>query len=59
MTINLSWLSGKKTYLVGACIGVVAMAQYLGWIDLTVTTLLYGLLGATGTVTMRQAINKI
>jgi hypothetical protein len=54
----LNFLKGKKTYFIAILVGLVAVAQYLGFIDNTVAVVLYGLLGATGTATLRAGIEK-
>lgn len=52
----IEFMKGKKTYLVALMVGIVAVAQFLGWIDMSVATLLYGVLGAGGTASLRNAI---
>ena len=59
MSINLNWLSGKKTYFVALGVGLVAVLQYLGWISNEAAMTLYGLLGATGMATMRAGMAKV
>jgi hypothetical protein len=54
----IEYLSGKKTYIVAVLVGIVAVAQYLGYITAEIATILYGLLGATGLATTRAAIAK-
>ena len=52
----LTFLAGKKTYIVaflGAC---VFIAVNLGYLDQDTATQIYTLLGITGTITMRSAI---
>jgi len=51
-------LNGKKTYIVAVLVGIVAIAQFLGYISAETATVLYGLLGATGIATTRSAITK-
>lgn len=55
----LDFLDGKKTYGFALLVALVAFAQYLGWIDNEVATLLYGLFGAGGAVSIKDAIRKI
>jgi len=51
-------LKGKKTYIVATLVGIVAVAQYVGFITNEVAMTLYGLLGASGIATMRAAVSK-
>lgn len=55
----IKFLGGKKTYGFAALVAIVAFAQYLGWIDGETATLLYGLFGAGGAVSLRMAIKKV
>jgi hypothetical protein len=58
-TMNfITFLRGKKTYIVAVCIGIVAVCQYLGYITKEVADILYGLLAGTGVITARAAIAK-
>ena len=58
MTINFSWLSGYKTYGIAFLIALVAIAQYMKWIDQNTAITLFGLLGAGGLAGTRTAITK-
>ncbi len=49
-------LQGYRTYIIAVLIGCVAAAHYLGLIDASVSSLLFGLLGGGGLATTRKAI---
>jgi len=53
-----AFLSGKKTYIVAAAVGGVAVAQHLGWISVETANTLLMLLGAGGLATLRAGITK-
>ncbi|MDZ4254245.1 MAG: hypothetical protein U1A72_16885 [Sulfuritalea sp.] len=54
----MSFLSGKKTYLVAIAAGAVIAAQQLGWLDAEAANTILAALGVGGAVTLRQAIAK-
>lgn len=51
-------LNGYKTYIIAVCIGLVAAAHFLGWIDGNLTTTVLTLLGAGAVASTRAAIAK-
>lgn len=51
----LDFLKGKRTYLVAAVAGALAVAQSLGY---EVPPFVYALLGSLGLATTRSAINR-
>jgi hypothetical protein len=55
----LSFLSGKKTYLVAIAVAIVAGLTYAGVLDSNTAEIIYGLLGAGSIATLRSAISKI
>lgn len=52
----LDFLNGKKTYLVAAIAGALAVAQSLGY---EVPPYVYAILGSLGLATQRAAIAKV
>lgn len=58
----IEWVKGltdnKKTYLVGAAIGLLAFAEYVGWISPDNRTAVLTALGGLGLMTARAAIQK-
>jgi len=52
------FLRGKKTYIIAACVAVIAAAQYLGFVPADVAATLYGLLGAGGLATLRAGVSN-
>lgn len=52
----ITFLQGKKSYIVAILVGLITTALYLGWITQEVANILYGLLGAAGLASMRAAI---
>ena len=52
-------LQGYKTYIVAVCVGLVATAQYLGWVNAETALIFYGLLGGVGTATMAAKVNRM
>jgi len=51
-------MTGYKTYLVAACVGVATMAKVLGWIDSAAYETILGLLGASGLAALRAGVTK-
>ena len=51
-------LSGYKTYLIAAAIGVVSAAHQLGYLDAQLYGTLLGLLGGGGLATLRAGVTK-
>ena len=51
-------LKGYKTYIFAVCIGLLAAAQYLGFIDDGTAQLLYGLFGSGGLAALRAGVAK-
>lgn len=56
MTNILTFLAGKKTYIIAGLGACVFIAVNLGYIDTNTANQIYTLLGITGTITMRSAI---
>ena len=54
----MQWLSGRKTYLVAALMGVLAMARTLGWLDEQSYQTVLGLLAGLGLGTLRAGVTK-
>jgi len=54
----MSFLSGRKTYVVAAIAGLLTVAHSLGWIDSTSYSTLMGLFGAGGLAALRAGVNK-
>lgn len=52
----ISWTKGKKTYFTALGVAIVAVATYMGWIDIATASALYGLLGAGGIASLRSAV---
>ena len=52
------WLSGKKSYIIAACVGLVVAARFLNLLDETTYQVLLGLLGAGGIASLRAGITK-
>lgn len=51
-------LEGKKTYIFAVLIGVVAAAEFIGYVSMGTATTLYGLLGAGGLGALRAGVAK-
>ena len=51
-------LEGKKTYLAALAVALVAFAQVVGWVDNETASVLYGLFGAGGLVSLRMAVGR-
>lgn len=58
MKALLDWFNGKKTYIVGAVLVVVAGLYARGLIDETTYKWLEGLLLGTGVITLRAGVTK-
>ncbi len=56
MTNFLNFIKGKKTYLIALGIGLVAAAEFLGFIDGAVVALLKTLLLGGGLAALRDAL---
>lgn len=54
----IAFLEGKKTYFVAALVAVVAVAEFMGWIDMQTATSILGILGAGGLASLRSAVKK-
>ena len=54
----MSFLKGKKTYILAVLLGLATVAHALNWIDSNTFFTLSGLLGAGGAATLRSAINN-
>lgn len=52
-------LSGYKTYIVAAILGLVTVATQLGYLNADQAKTVQELLAATGLVTLRLAVSKI
>ena len=55
MKAILTWLNGKKTYIVALTAGILAALQSLG---IDIPPFVYVLLGSMGLTTMRRAVKK-
>lgn len=55
----ISFLEGKKVYILAICMGLIAAAEYLGWLPQNTATVLLGLLGAGGVAGSRMATAKV
>ena len=56
--LNMSFLSGYKTYICAAAIGVLTGLHYAGVIDQTLYQTLVGLFGAGGLASLRAGVSK-
>lgn len=56
--MNNELMPGKKTYLIGAIIGLVSCAYALGYIDQQVYMALLGVLNGGGLITLRSGVQK-
>lgn len=54
----MTFLKGKKTYILAILLGLATVAQALGWIDAHTFSVVAGLLGAGGAATLRSAIDN-
>lgn len=54
----MSWLSGRKTYLVALALAGLAFARSLDWLGEETYQMLLGLLGGTGLATLRAGVKK-
>lgn len=59
MNKTIAFLSGKKTYILAVLVGITAVAQTLGYIDSTIASLIYAVLGGSSVATVRSAISKL
>jgi len=59
MSTLITFLSGKKTFIVSLLIFVVSILKYMGIVDEQTFQFLIGLLGSGGFITARLAIKKI
>lgn len=55
----LSLLAGKKTYLCALALGVVTVAESLGYVDSATARTLQGLVGAGGLAALRAGVKKV
>lgn len=51
-------MTGIKTYLAAAGIGLVTAARFLGWITPEIYELMIGLLGAGAVAALRAGVSK-
>jgi hypothetical protein len=54
----MSWLTGKKTYLLSAGLAALSFAYAMGWISKDVYEALAGLLGAGSIAALRAGVAK-
>ena len=54
----MSWLSGKKSYLVAIVMGLLSTAYALDWVDDATYQTLLGVVGALGLGTLRAGVTK-
>lgn len=52
----MNWLTGKRTYIVAAGIGIVAALKAAGVIDEATANVILTLLGGAGLATVRAAV---
>lgn len=53
-----NFLSGKKTYIIAACMAIVVLAQQAGLITADQGNQLLEVLGVGGVITLRAAVAK-
>ena len=53
----MEWLKGKKTYLIAALVGIVAVIQQLGYIDESMAGTILAVLGGGGLATLRAGVS--
>lgn len=53
----MNFLSGKKTYILGACGLLTIGAYFLGLLNLDTANMLLGLFGFGGMISLRASIN--
>jgi hypothetical protein len=58
MTKLISFLEGKKTYIVAALIGITVALNQLGYIDDSASKTILELLTGTGLAALRLAVKK-
>lgn len=51
----LSWSDGKKTYMAALALGLLAAAQYLGYVDAEMYKALFALFTGAGVAGLRAA----
>lgn len=51
-------LSGYRTYIIAALIGIATVAHQIGYIDAVTYQTILGILGAGGLATLRSSISK-
>lgn len=54
----MEWLSGKKTYIVGALIAVATFFHQMGYIDDSLYQAILGFLGGAGLIALRAGVTK-
>lgn len=54
----LTWLVGRKTYLIALAMALLAFAKSVEWIDEATYQTLLGLLGGAGLATLRAGVTK-
>jgi hypothetical protein len=52
----MTWLRGKRTYLVAIVIGLVAVARHLGWIDAATAEMIETVLIGGGLAALRAGL---
>ena len=52
-------LRGKKTYIIGGLMALVAFAEAVGWIDDQAQNKIFELLAGLGLITMRAGVKKV
>jgi hypothetical protein len=58
MKYLFDFLEGKKTYLVALLVGVTAVLEFYGVLEMEVAQTIFGLLGATALATLRAGVTK-
>lgn len=59
MKTIITFLSGKKTYILAGLVAITAFSQSMGYVDSSVANLIYTILGAGSVATVRAAISKV